>query len=137
MKINDDCVIQVDTTQLLQRIICTIHSPQDLEACFAYELATTPLFIFDDKNLMRKKKKSSLYAVFDAVPERPLEPGELTYVLDGGNLIHRVVWPKCGTFSDIYNTYVNFIRKRYSQRVTVVFNGYRTVQKVLNVSNGS
>ena len=36
----DKHVIQVDTTQLFQRILCTIHSPDDLKDCFTYELSS-------------------------------------------------------------------------------------------------
>ncbi|GBL80664.1 hypothetical protein AVEN_197058-1, partial [Araneus ventricosus] len=41
--------------------------------------------------------------IFDTVPERPAGNTDNVYfVLDGGSLIHRVVWPKQETFGDVY-----------------------------------
>ncbi|GBN41207.1 hypothetical protein AVEN_165038-1 [Araneus ventricosus] len=42
------------------------------------------------------------YNIFDTVPERPVgNTDNLYFVLDGGSLIHRVVWPKQETFGDV------------------------------------
>ncbi|KMQ90383.1 hypothetical protein RF55_9871 [Lasius niger] len=101
VKIQDN-VIQVDTMHLLQRIICTVHSTTDLQMCFEFELASVPLSLFDEKGLMRKTKKSSLYENFDSVPDFT----ECEFIVDGGNLIQRVVWPQEGTFTDVYTAYL-------------------------------
>nr|CAD7431559.1 unnamed protein product [Timema monikensis] len=61
--------IEVDTTQLFLRKLCTIHSPDDLQDCFAFELATLPMALFDSSGLVRKIKKAAFYYVFDIVPE--------------------------------------------------------------------
>ncbi|GBM14438.1 hypothetical protein AVEN_246599-1 [Araneus ventricosus] len=38
--------------------------------------------------------------IFDTVPERPVgNTDNLYFILDGGSLIHRVVWPKQETFA--------------------------------------
>lgn len=123
VKVADD-TIHVDSTQLFQRIVCTVKIDQELEDCFTYELATVPLSIFDDAGLMRKTKKSALYRVFDDVKEGSINESGTKYVIDGGYLIHRVVWPKQGSFVDVSATYVNFIQKHYGKDVTVVFDGY-------------
>lgn len=59
VKVEDD-TIHVDSTQLFQRIICTVKAPQELEDCFTYGLAAVPLSIFDEAGLMRKTKKNQL-----------------------------------------------------------------------------
>ncbi|GBN12143.1 hypothetical protein AVEN_238454-1 [Araneus ventricosus] len=65
------------------------------------------------------------YNIFDTVPERPVgNTDNLYFVLDGGSLIHRVVWPKEDTFGDVYTTYMSYIKKHYGDEVTVVFDGY-------------
>ncbi|GBL81730.1 hypothetical protein AVEN_93503-1 [Araneus ventricosus] len=47
------------------------------------------------------------YNIFYTVPELPGgDTDNLYFVLDGGSLIHRVVWPKQETFGDVYTTYV-------------------------------
>lgn len=123
LKVGND-IIQVDSTQLFQRIICTVHSPEDLRSCFKHELASVPLSLFDNTGMMRKTKKSSFYDIFNATEERQICIENYYVVLDGGFLIHRMEWPKEGTFLDVYTAYTNFIRKRYGQKVTVVFDGY-------------
>ncbi|GBM99332.1 hypothetical protein AVEN_256555-1 [Araneus ventricosus] len=65
------------------------------------------------------------YNIFDTIPERSVgNTDNLYFVLDGGSLIHRVVWPKQGTFADVYTTYMSYIKKHYDNEVTVVFDGY-------------
>ncbi|GBM40924.1 hypothetical protein AVEN_161571-1 [Araneus ventricosus] len=65
------------------------------------------------------------YNIFDIVPERPIgNTDNLYFVLDGGSLIHRVVWPKQETLGDVYTTYMSYIKRHYGDEVTVVFDGY-------------
>ncbi|GBN40256.1 hypothetical protein AVEN_106830-1 [Araneus ventricosus] len=53
------------------------------------------------------------------VPERPDgNTDNLYFVLDGGSLIHRVVWPKQETFG-VYTTYMSYIKRHYGDEVTV------------------
>ncbi|GBM11461.1 hypothetical protein AVEN_101928-1 [Araneus ventricosus] len=59
------------------------------------------------------------------VPERPVgNTDNLYFALDGGSLVHRVVWPKQETFSDVYTTYLSYIKRHYGDEVTVVSDGY-------------
>ena len=50
---------------------------------------------------------------------------DVHYVLDGGALLHRVVWPSVGsvTFGDLCGLYCDYVTRKYS-RPTVVFDGY-------------
>ncbi|GBM63269.1 hypothetical protein AVEN_214705-1 [Araneus ventricosus] len=65
------------------------------------------------------------YNIIDTVPERPVgNTDNLYFVLDGGSLLHRVVWPKQETFGDVYTTYMSYIKRHYGDEVTVVFDGY-------------
>ncbi|GBM11117.1 hypothetical protein AVEN_242997-1 [Araneus ventricosus] len=65
------------------------------------------------------------YNIFDTVPERPVgNTDNLYFALDGGSLIHRVVWPKQETFSDVYTIYMSYIKRHYGDEVTVVSDGY-------------
>ncbi|GBN81434.1 hypothetical protein AVEN_152541-1 [Araneus ventricosus] len=62
------------------------------------------------------------YNIFDTVPKRPVgNTDNLYFVLDGGSLIHRIVWPKQETFGDVYTTYMSYIKRHYGDEVTVVF----------------
>ncbi|GBN74981.1 hypothetical protein AVEN_203365-1 [Araneus ventricosus] len=63
--------------------------------------------------------------IFDIVPERPVGNTDNLYVvLDGGSLIHRVVWRKLETFGDVYTTCLSCIKMHYGDEVTVVSDGY-------------
>ncbi|GBL87861.1 hypothetical protein AVEN_192037-1 [Araneus ventricosus] len=63
--------------------------------------------------------------IFGTVPERPVgNTDNLYFVLDGGSLIHRVVWPKQETFGDVCTAYMFYIKRHYGDEVTVVFDGY-------------
>ncbi|GBL62158.1 hypothetical protein AVEN_122081-1 [Araneus ventricosus] len=65
------------------------------------------------------------YNIFDTVPERLVgNTVNLYFVLHGGSLIHRVVWPKQETFCDVYTAYTFYIKRHYGDEVTVVFDGY-------------
>lgn len=95
IKINGNDV-QVDSTLLFQRIICTVHSSLELKTCFSFELASVPLSLFDEKGLMRKTNKAALYQIINTVPERDHIFENSEYVIDGGYLLRRVIWPKKG-----------------------------------------
>ncbi|GBM47895.1 hypothetical protein AVEN_75319-1 [Araneus ventricosus] len=65
------------------------------------------------------------YNVFDTVPERPVgNTDNLYFVLYGGSLIRRVVWPKQEILGDVYTTYMPYTKRHYGDEVTVVFDGY-------------
>ncbi|GBN64616.1 hypothetical protein AVEN_101187-1, partial [Araneus ventricosus] len=65
------------------------------------------------------------YNIFDTVPGRPVSnTDKLYFVLDGGSLIHRVVWPKQETFGDVYTTYMSCIKRHYGDEVKVDSDGY-------------
>ena len=115
---------QNDPTMLFQRIICAADSIDGLKNVFNHELSWVPLSLFDEKGSMRKNAKSMLYKVFDNVKERHIKKTNAEFVVDGGDLIHRVEWPAQGTFAKVYAAYVAYIRRYYGQRCTIVFDGY-------------
>ncbi|GBO28589.1 hypothetical protein AVEN_40479-1 [Araneus ventricosus] len=56
--------------------------------------------------------------IFDTVPERPVgNTDNLYFILDGGSLIHRVVWPKQETFGDVYTTCISYIKRKVSGEI--------------------
>ncbi|GBM83801.1 hypothetical protein AVEN_134509-1 [Araneus ventricosus] len=65
------------------------------------------------------------YVVFDTVSELLVgNTDNLYFVLDGGSLIHHVVWPKRETFGDVCTTYMTYIKRHYGDEVTVVSDEY-------------
>lgn len=129
VKVNDDLVV-VDTMQLFNRIICTVKSDEDLANCLTYELAPRPPSLFE-KSMMRKiKNKAIMYDIFQSLLS--LETSEsdqgnstdFTFVVDGGFLLHRVVWPSMSTYEQLYGVYVSYVLRHYGTCCTVVFDGY-------------
>jgi hypothetical protein len=72
---------------------------------------------------MRKCVKSSLYKAFKQCSD-DINFGNAMYVIDGGYLLHRVVWNRCKSFSSICNNYVAFVRSNYTSNAIIVFDGY-------------
>ena len=73
---------------------------------------------------MRKTAKSSLSSALKYLsdPEVTL-PHEALYVVDGGYLLHTVIWPKPATYQMVYDSYRSYILKHY-KGATVIFDGY-------------
>lgn len=113
---------------LFQRLVTAANSLiNDLSDVFSYELSTYPSCIFDSSGLMREPQKPQLA---DAIWNLGECSGDLLedkdsvhYVVDGGWLLHRIVWPRAVTFGAICQLYVTYVVKRYPN-VTVVFDGY-------------
>ena len=56
------------------------------------------------------------------------------HVLDGGSLIHRMVWHRNDSYKQIYMNYVQYIRTHYDNNLTVVFDGYPTDKACRNTN---
>ena len=91
MKITD-VVCTVEPEMLFRRISFTKKSHELFKHNFDYELAPYPVFIFDESG-MRKTKKSMMYELFSPLSDTRIDE-ETLYVIDGGFLLHRVVWQK-------------------------------------------
>lgn len=79
---------------------------------------------FDEQGIIREVKKSELY---DSLTSSTFDLSELTgchYVVDGGFLLHKVVWKEKTKFSDIINDYKSFIFNHYSNTTSIIFDGY-------------
>lgn len=89
---------------------------------FRFELAPYPLPLFDECG-MRKNVKSELYNYFDPVPG-PSNLINTIYVIDGGYLLHKVVWNKNNKcFLQVAEQYVNYIQN-FRSKCVIVFDGY-------------
>ena len=62
----------------------------------------------------------------DEVPDQLSNtiPDDAIFVIDGGYLLHAVVWPKRSTYQAACEAYKTYIIKHYHQGATVVFDGY-------------
>ncbi|CAH2086035.1 unnamed protein product [Euphydryas editha] len=126
VKIND-CKVSIDPMLLFQRITVSKKFESNLQEYLQYELSPYPTSLFDS-NGMRKTTKATLYdnmmpVVID------LDENNVTYIIDGGFLLHRVVWSKDDTFSIILNKYIKYLQTHYGSAIVVVFDGYSDYSK--------
>lgn len=125
VKINNDMVC-VNPNTLLHRMVCTVRSDERLEEIFQFELCAYPPSLFDESGLMRKGKKSSMVTVLvsDSKESSNIDdPVKVSYIIDGGHLLHRVVWQQPATFKQICEQYSDYVCTHYG-KATVVFDGY-------------
>ena len=127
----DNEVVQVDPQLLFQRLILAANASEDLPSIFRYELSSYPSSLFDSPFMLRQANKPALAeAIWSALSKEvtsetaPSDP-DIQYVLDGGALLHRVVWPSVAsaTFGYVCSLYCAYVTRKYS-KATVVFDGY-------------
>ena len=114
-------IVAVNPQQLFNRIVCVVKGTKELKECFKHELAPSPTSLFNEVG-MRKGKKSSLVAAFK-MEESP-EIDSCIYVLDGGHILHSIVWPRPATYQEVIINYTSHVISRYGGNCVVVFDGY-------------
>nr|CAI5866755.1 unnamed protein product [Callosobruchus analis] len=124
INVSDDTQ-EVDTNLLFQRICMFFHgNEKETRNALSYELSPFPPSLFDEDGYMRKSPKSELFKLFKAYPESDLQPKDFYNVIDGGWLLHKVVWPHGKTYSDVFEIHFRFIKNRFGSSSQVVFDGY-------------
>lgn len=78
--------------------------------------------MFDDIR-MRKTQKGAIHDYFEKL-NIDISNTEATYIIDGGYLLYRVVWDSEENVHIILDKYVQYIRRHFGSRVTVVFDGF-------------
>ena len=116
--------VHVDSTLLFQRLI-TVYSLEELSIAFEYELSSQPMSLFDKDGLMNDADKRKLKEALEKLVGKPYDktPDNSKYVLDGDSLLYKVQWSAGQTFNQICDNYKSYIRKRYGQYPTIVFDG--------------
>ena len=119
-------VVAVDPQLLFQRLLLTVGRDEgQLKSALEYELCSHPASIVGNDGLMRKADKPDLadeiWKVADQDAKLPSNP---TYVIDGGNLLFKLKWKKGSTFENIFQSYENYVLKRYGPNTVIVFDGY-------------
>lgn len=122
-----DGTIQIDPQLLFQRlsVLATSGQYDNPASFFEYEMSSYPAALFDTSLLPRKADKPALADALWKITQNVQTtcPKEAHYVLDGGALIHRVVWPRGSTYDEVCSLYVQYVQRRYGSP-TVVFDGY-------------
>lgn len=113
--------IPVSPDVIFRRISYIKKSDEEFKKFFEFELAPYPLALFDEKG-MRKTRKSVFYDLFFPVTDYNFD--NAVYVIDGGFLLHRVIWQTRKTFSSIITKYVEYVKRYYKRGAIIVFDGY-------------
>ena len=128
VRLNDGDV-QVDPQLMFQRlsIVATTGGFESPQQFFEYEMCSFLASLFDASLLPLKANKPVLAdAIWSMTKECQTanDPGGSAYfVIDGGALLHRVVWPRGLTYNAICLLYIPYVQRRYP-RATIVFDGY-------------
>ncbi|KAL4100763.1 hypothetical protein QTP88_020794 [Uroleucon formosanum] len=116
-------IISIDPLFIFQRISIMKTSNEELKSYFEYELSPYPLSLFNEMGT-RKTKKSILYDFIQSSNLESFTLGNALYVIDGGFLLHRVMWQLNLTFNQIFQLYLSYIRKHFGTNAVIVFDGY-------------
>ncbi|CAD6231375.1 GSCOCG00012225001-RA-CDS, partial [Cotesia congregata] len=122
--------IEVDKTRvvinpllLFQRMCISRETVGDVKEYLSYELAPFPLSLFA-KDGMRKGTKSSLFNTFTPVERSSNISTSSHFVIDGGFLLHKVIWDRNSSFKDITTKYVKYVQEHFGLSASIVFDGY-------------
>jgi hypothetical protein len=131
MQIRDDIVL-VDSNQLFHRMVCVVRSEEELKEALKFELAAWPPSLFKDCLMRKGSGKASLVPLLESFckPSTSLPDGvtNVSFIIDGGYLLHKCVWEKNEKYKDIAKRYVSYVISHYgSKDVTVVFDGYNEI----------
>ena len=121
VRLNDGDV-QVDPQLMFQRlsIVATTGGFESPQQFFEYEMCSFPASLFD------ANKPVLADAIWSMTKESQTanDPGRSAFfVIDGGALLHRVVWARGLTYNAICLLYNQYVQRRYP-RATIVFDGY-------------
>lgn len=117
--------VEIDTQLLFQRLLLASNACENMSTMFRYELSSYPTSLFDSSLMLRQANKPALAnAIWSKLPPQvtaenaPCDAG-LQYVLDGGALLHRVIWPTPGsaTFSDVCACYSDYVTRKYGRAI--------------------
>ncbi|KAK6176044.1 hypothetical protein SNE40_014405 [Patella caerulea] len=117
----------VDPQLMFQRLTTAgQENLNDMTELFKYELSSFPSSMFESNRLLRQATKSTLAdAIWNSgkCHATELPTSDITHVIDGGSLLHRVPWTKGHTFSELCSKYVDLVKKNF-RTPTVVLDGY-------------
>ena len=107
---------------MFQRLCLNIDSKSDMKKYLKFEIAPFPLSLFTE-NGFRKNVKSQLFDHFRRTEALP-STTNVVYIIDGGFLLHKVVWQKNDTIEAIIGKYLSFERSHYTNNSYIIFDGY-------------
>ena len=89
------CQVEIDPLSLFLRVTCVLHGRDEMKVHLTYEFSKHPPSLFDSV-VMRTSNKSVLANALKSYvnPVHANELQNVLHVVDGGQLLHSVMWPK-------------------------------------------
>ena len=125
--------LNFESNSLFHRLVLVGERTDTIKHCFEYELTPYPTSLFKH-NLMRKPNKPDLYRNFATGFMDATLPIDVTYVIDGGFLLHKVRWSSPIDMKDILPLYLGFLKK-LGRNVDIVFDGYSDTPSVKDIEH--
>ena len=112
--------LNVNPLLLFTRLLVLVEREEDMKRYFRYELTSIPTSLFEN-GMMRKDGKSNLARSIkqDVSPNSPVS-NQLSHILDGGSLLHKVKWMPNSTYQSILNQYSNYVKAKYGKMLHCV-----------------
>ena len=66
--------------------------------------------------------------------QEPIDTNDVKHVLDGGALLHRLLWPGGQTYSDVFKMYADYVTQKYGNPL-IVFDGYQQGSSTKDVTH--
>ena len=115
----------IDLMLLFQRLVSVETLKGELlEEVFTHEPCSYPPALFQTTNVLSPNKAALADAVWKQVPDMPSPATPAQYVLDGGALLHRILWPSGEKFDSICSRYDQYVWDKYRSPI-IVFDGYQ------------
>jgi len=116
--------VNIDGTVLFSRLLIIMSRCSNTAPYFTYELTASPSSLFKDTFMTKPEKAQLKQELIKVVSSIPSLPDNCYYVLDGGNLLHKVKWFKGVPYSDVIQQYVHYVLRHYGSKAVLVFDGY-------------
>ena len=121
-------IVEIDPNLLFQRLAALLQQEVDKKDIFSYELCSFPASLFVSSVLPRLANKANLADYLWTLLENDdhntcFDDQHVHFVIDGGALLHKLLWPKEETYSCLCILYCDYLKRKYG-KPTIVFDGY-------------
>ncbi|KAJ8676127.1 hypothetical protein QAD02_011913 [Eretmocerus hayati] len=130
---DDGDVVRINPTLLFQRLSMIIENKEDMREHLKLELAPYPKALFDQDG-MCKTRKHKFIENFTPLSGK-LDCSEMKYVIDGGFLLHRIMWSQDKLIDDVLKRYVKYLTDHFSQGCTIIFDGHPDVPQARHIKS--
>ena len=99
----------------------------ELKSGLCFELNGPPASLFNTEGLMNTANKPALGEALWEMTGKPmpaLRTSNVLYVVDGGDLLSKLLWKKGEMVQQICQRYINYVIGSYGENAEVLFDGY-------------